>query len=64
MDLGIGLPNAVPGSTGGQLTDWARAAEDAGFSTLGTIEPSSTALLAPTFIVLGIGNSAGNDTIQ
>jgi alkanesulfonate monooxygenase SsuD/methylene tetrahydromethanopterin reductase-like flavin-dependent oxidoreductase (luciferase family) len=38
MDLGIGLPNAVPGTTGGQLTDFARAADEAGFSTLGTID--------------------------
>jgi alkanesulfonate monooxygenase SsuD/methylene tetrahydromethanopterin reductase-like flavin-dependent oxidoreductase (luciferase family) len=38
MDLGIGLPNTVPGTTGNQLTNWARAAEDAGFSSLGTID--------------------------
>jgi alkanesulfonate monooxygenase SsuD/methylene tetrahydromethanopterin reductase-like flavin-dependent oxidoreductase (luciferase family) len=38
MKLGIGLPNAVPGTTGKQLVDWARAAENAGFSTLGTID--------------------------
>src|SRR3954470_16275928 len=38
MDLGIGLPNTVPGTTGNQLTDWARAAEEAGFSSLGTID--------------------------
>jgi alkanesulfonate monooxygenase SsuD/methylene tetrahydromethanopterin reductase-like flavin-dependent oxidoreductase (luciferase family) len=38
MDLGIGLPNTVPGTTGDQLTDWARAAEDASFSSLGTID--------------------------
>ena len=38
MDLGIGLPNAVAGTTGKQLTDWARAAEEAGFSSLGTID--------------------------
>lgn len=38
MDLGIGLPNTVPGTTGRQLTDFARAAEDAGFSTLGTVD--------------------------
>lgn len=38
MDLGIGLPNSVVGTTGRQLTDWARNAEDAGFSTLGTID--------------------------
>jgi alkanesulfonate monooxygenase SsuD/methylene tetrahydromethanopterin reductase-like flavin-dependent oxidoreductase (luciferase family) len=38
MDLGIGLPNAVPGTTGKQLTDFARAADQAGFSILGTID--------------------------
>ena len=38
MDVGIGLPNAVPETTGAQLTDWARAAESAGFSSLGTID--------------------------
>jgi alkanesulfonate monooxygenase SsuD/methylene tetrahydromethanopterin reductase-like flavin-dependent oxidoreductase (luciferase family) len=38
MDVGIGLPNAVPGTTGKQLTDWAQAADEAGFSTLGTID--------------------------
>jgi alkanesulfonate monooxygenase SsuD/methylene tetrahydromethanopterin reductase-like flavin-dependent oxidoreductase (luciferase family) len=38
MEIGIGLPNTVPGTTGGQLTDFARAADDAGFSTLGTID--------------------------
>jgi alkanesulfonate monooxygenase SsuD/methylene tetrahydromethanopterin reductase-like flavin-dependent oxidoreductase (luciferase family) len=38
MELGIGLPNTVPGTTGDQLTDWARVAENAGFSSLGTID--------------------------
>jgi alkanesulfonate monooxygenase SsuD/methylene tetrahydromethanopterin reductase-like flavin-dependent oxidoreductase (luciferase family) len=38
MDLGIGLPSVVPGTTRSQLIDWARDAEDAGFSTLGTID--------------------------
>lgn len=38
MDVGIGLPNAVPGTTGDQLTEWARRAEARGFSTLGTID--------------------------
>jgi alkanesulfonate monooxygenase SsuD/methylene tetrahydromethanopterin reductase-like flavin-dependent oxidoreductase (luciferase family) len=38
MEIGIGLPNAVADTSGNQLTDWARAAEDAGFSTLGTID--------------------------
>jgi alkanesulfonate monooxygenase SsuD/methylene tetrahydromethanopterin reductase-like flavin-dependent oxidoreductase (luciferase family) len=38
MQVGIGLPNSVAGTTGKQLTDWARAAEAAGFSTLGTID--------------------------
>ena len=37
MDIGIGLPNAVPGTTGAQLIDWARRADSAGFSTLASI---------------------------
>src|SRR5918997_5716833 len=37
MDVGIGLPNAVQGATGSDLLEWARLAEDAGFSTLATI---------------------------
>ena len=37
MDIGIGLPNAIPGTAGTALVDWARNAEGAGFSTLGTI---------------------------
>lgn len=38
MEVGIGLPNAVPGTSGRQLTDWAGAAEEADFSALGTID--------------------------
>ena len=38
MEVGVGLPNAVPETAGRQLTAWARAAEEAGFSSLGTID--------------------------
>ncbi len=38
MDVAIGLPNAVPGTTGEQLTVWARRADARGFSSLGTID--------------------------
>jgi hypothetical protein len=38
MDVGIGLPNAVPDTTRPRLLEWARAAEEAGFSSLGTID--------------------------
>ena len=38
MEIGIGLPNAVPGTTGEQLKEFARRADDAGFSSLGTID--------------------------
>lgn len=38
MDVAIGLPNAVPGTGGSQLTEWARRAEARGFSSLGTID--------------------------
>jgi alkanesulfonate monooxygenase SsuD/methylene tetrahydromethanopterin reductase-like flavin-dependent oxidoreductase (luciferase family) len=37
VDIGIGLPNTVPSTEGRTLIDWARHAEEAGFSTLGTI---------------------------
>lgn len=37
MEIGIGLPNTVPGTDGRTIVDWARRAEEAGFSTLGTI---------------------------
>lgn len=37
MDIGIGLPNTIRGIEGKALTDWAIRAEQAGFSTLGTI---------------------------
>lgn len=37
MEIGIGIPNAVPGATGAQLLEWARRAEAAGFSSLTTI---------------------------
>jgi alkanesulfonate monooxygenase SsuD/methylene tetrahydromethanopterin reductase-like flavin-dependent oxidoreductase (luciferase family) len=37
MDIGIGLPNTVPGTSGRTLIDWAKDAEGAGFSSLGTI---------------------------
>lgn len=38
MEVGIALPNAVPRTTGGQLLEWARRAEQRGFSSLGTID--------------------------
>jgi alkanesulfonate monooxygenase SsuD/methylene tetrahydromethanopterin reductase-like flavin-dependent oxidoreductase (luciferase family) len=38
MDIGIGLPNVVPGTTGGELLEWARRAEDRGFSALATLD--------------------------
>lgn len=38
MDVGIGLPNAVEGVDRAGIVDWARRAEEAGFSSLGTID--------------------------
>lgn len=38
MKVGIGLPNAVPDVSGGDLTEFARRAEAQGFSSLGTID--------------------------
>src|SRR3954463_16023765 len=37
VDIGIGIPNSVRGTTGPQLLEWARRAEAAGFSSLATI---------------------------
>ena len=34
MDVGIGIPNSIPGTTGPDMLEWARRAESAGFSTL------------------------------
>jgi alkanesulfonate monooxygenase SsuD/methylene tetrahydromethanopterin reductase-like flavin-dependent oxidoreductase (luciferase family) len=38
MDIGIGLPNAVRGVDRRGIVEWARRAEQAGFSSLGTID--------------------------
>jgi alkanesulfonate monooxygenase SsuD/methylene tetrahydromethanopterin reductase-like flavin-dependent oxidoreductase (luciferase family) len=38
MDVAIGLPSAVPGTTGAQLIEWAKRADARGFSSLGTID--------------------------
>jgi alkanesulfonate monooxygenase SsuD/methylene tetrahydromethanopterin reductase-like flavin-dependent oxidoreductase (luciferase family) len=38
VDIGIGLPNAAPGVGRAAIVDWARRAEAAGFSSLGTLD--------------------------
>jgi alkanesulfonate monooxygenase SsuD/methylene tetrahydromethanopterin reductase-like flavin-dependent oxidoreductase (luciferase family) len=38
MDIGIGLPSTIPGIPGRLILQWASAAEQAGFSSLGTID--------------------------
>jgi alkanesulfonate monooxygenase SsuD/methylene tetrahydromethanopterin reductase-like flavin-dependent oxidoreductase (luciferase family) len=38
VEIGIGLPSATHGVRGPELTAWAREAEQAGFSSLGTID--------------------------
>lgn len=38
MKVGIGLPTTIPGVRRDQVLDWARRAEAAGFSTLGTLD--------------------------
>lgn len=34
MNIGAGLPDSIPGATGGQLLRWARRADAAGFDEL------------------------------
>jgi alkanesulfonate monooxygenase SsuD/methylene tetrahydromethanopterin reductase-like flavin-dependent oxidoreductase (luciferase family) len=50
MKIGIGLPNPIRGVPGTLLVDWARRAEERGFSTLATIDriafPSYESLIA------------------
>lgn len=38
MKVGIGLPTTIPGVRRAQVLDWARRADAAGFSTLGTLD--------------------------
>ena len=38
MDIAIGLPTTLEGIDGKTLTEWARRAEDAGFSSLGVLD--------------------------
>jgi alkanesulfonate monooxygenase SsuD/methylene tetrahydromethanopterin reductase-like flavin-dependent oxidoreductase (luciferase family) len=38
MDVGIGLPNAIAGTSGKQLVEWSKRADSAGFSSLGTVD--------------------------
>jgi alkanesulfonate monooxygenase SsuD/methylene tetrahydromethanopterin reductase-like flavin-dependent oxidoreductase (luciferase family) len=38
MEIGIGLPNPVPGIPGRLLVDWARRAEERGFTSVATID--------------------------
>jgi alkanesulfonate monooxygenase SsuD/methylene tetrahydromethanopterin reductase-like flavin-dependent oxidoreductase (luciferase family) len=55
MQIGIGIPNSVPGATGSGLIDWARRADKAGFSSLGTIG----AVSYPTYEELTLFAAAG-----
>jgi alkanesulfonate monooxygenase SsuD/methylene tetrahydromethanopterin reductase-like flavin-dependent oxidoreductase (luciferase family) len=38
VKVGIGLPTTIPGVESAQMLDWARRADAAGFSTLGTLD--------------------------
>jgi alkanesulfonate monooxygenase SsuD/methylene tetrahydromethanopterin reductase-like flavin-dependent oxidoreductase (luciferase family) len=55
MENAIGLPNAVPGTTGEQLTAWARRADKAGFSSLGTIDRIAYPNLEPLIALAAAG---------
>jgi len=38
LNIGIGLPNMVPGASGAEIVEWAQVSEARGFSTLGTLD--------------------------
>ena len=50
MRIGIGLPSTIPGAPGRLLVDWARRAEERGFTTVATLDriayPSYESLVA------------------
>src|SRR4051794_18253003 len=50
MKIGIGLPSTIPGAQGRVIVDWARRAEELGFSSLATLDrivfPNYDALVA------------------
>jgi alkanesulfonate monooxygenase SsuD/methylene tetrahydromethanopterin reductase-like flavin-dependent oxidoreductase (luciferase family) len=55
MKIAIGIPNTVPGATGPGLLEWARRADRAGFTSLGTIG----ALSYPSYEELTLFAAAG-----
>ncbi|HET6831445.1 MAG TPA: LLM class flavin-dependent oxidoreductase [Solirubrobacterales bacterium] len=57
MKVGIGLPNAVAGTSGDEMTEFARRAEAQGFCCLGTIDRINYANWAP-LIALAAAASA------
>jgi alkanesulfonate monooxygenase SsuD/methylene tetrahydromethanopterin reductase-like flavin-dependent oxidoreductase (luciferase family) len=38
MDIGIGLPATIPGTKGSFVLDWAKQADSAPFSSLGSLD--------------------------
>jgi hypothetical protein len=38
MEIGIGLPSTIPGTRPDQIIEWARAAEECGFSSIAVID--------------------------
>jgi alkanesulfonate monooxygenase SsuD/methylene tetrahydromethanopterin reductase-like flavin-dependent oxidoreductase (luciferase family) len=58
MQIGIGLPNPVPGIPGTRLVEWAQRAEQAGFSGLVTIDR----IAYPSFDSLATLAAAGGAT--
>jgi alkanesulfonate monooxygenase SsuD/methylene tetrahydromethanopterin reductase-like flavin-dependent oxidoreductase (luciferase family) len=38
MEIGIGLPSMIPGTSGDRIAEWAQRAEAGGFSSLGTLD--------------------------
>lgn len=55
MDVGIGIPNSIPGTSGADLLEWARRAERAGFSSLASIG----AVSYPSYEALTVFAAAG-----
>jgi luciferase-like monooxygenase len=61
MRIGIGLPTTIPGVKGSEVTEWARRADAAGFSTLGTIRSHRLPQLRAVHRAGGRGRRDGTD---
>jgi alkanesulfonate monooxygenase SsuD/methylene tetrahydromethanopterin reductase-like flavin-dependent oxidoreductase (luciferase family) len=62
MRVGVGLPNSVPGTSGCALVEWARRAEELGFSSLGVVDRVAWECFEPLTVLAAA--AAATDRIE